>query len=465
MKKFLLYVAIILLLTAGMAAAADEPKLEFGGDYRFRFDYLKGTVHDYVSQEPGNPAVPGYKVWNNWLMLDYLALTVKADATEDLTVKARLNMYKVWGHQTMQPVQGKFFADRAAGPFDGTVSHVPTDSVLRVDEAYATLSNIGGAPVWFSAGRRPSTGGVPTNIRKNYEKTGTAGVPGIMIDYAFDGATVGFAPEIAALPGAYAKLCYGKGFDSGFQDPTGNTLKDTDFVGINVVPYDSSDLHINLEVQKGFHIGDQPSDTVFAPNTNQHAIDPAAPVIAPTANVGNITWWGGVIMGKVSNLNLFASAAQSRTSPDELNANGAGLLWDQFHDKANRTGTAFYVGGRYDIKSIGVKIGAEYNQGSKYWIGMVPAGDDIWTSKLGTRGEVYEVYLIKELANRPLMKNAKAFWRFGYQYYKFDYTGSNNWMGAPIKITNLNLTNAALAQNLAPLEKASDLYMVFEVLF
>jgi hypothetical protein len=466
MKKFLLYVAIILLLTAGMAAAADEPKLEIGADYRFRYDMLKGTVHDYVSQSPGNPSVPGFKVWNNWLMLDYLALNVKADATEDLTVKAKVNMYKVWGHQTMQPVQGSFFADRAVGPFDGTVSHVPSDSLLRVDEVYATLSNIGGAPVWFSAGRKPSTGGVPTNLKRNLEKTGPEGFPGIMIDQAFDGLALGSSPQIAALPGAYAKLFYGKGFDSGFDDQTRNTLKDTDFVGLNVVPYDSNDLQINLQVQKGFHVGDQPSDTVFAPNTNQHAIDPTAPVIAPTANVGDITWWGGVIMGKVSDLNLFASVAQSRTAPsDGVNAAGAGLLWDSFHDKANHTGTAFYVGGRYDIKSIGTKIGLEYNQGSKYWVGMVPAGDDIWTSKLGTRGEVYEVYLIKELKNRPLMKNAKAFWRFGYEYYKFDYTGSNNWMGAPIKISNLDLFNPAMAQNLQPLEKASDLYMVFEVLF
>ncbi len=473
MKKFLLYVSIILLLTTGMAAAADtaadtaadKSVLEIGADYLFRYDYLKGSVHDYVSQDPGNPAVTGFKTWNYWLMLDRLGLNLKANATEDLQVKARIMMYKVWGHQTMQPVQGEFFADRAAGPFDGIMGHVPTDSVLRVDSVYATLSNVGGAPVWFSAGRRPSTGGVPTNLKRDQDKMGTAGVPGIMIDYAFDGATVGYAPEIEGMPGAFAKLCYGKGFDSGFQDPMGNTLKDTDFIGVNVVPYDSNTLHVNLEIQKGIHIGDQPADTASAPNTNQQPLDPSAPVVHPTANVGNITWWGGVVMGKVDNISLFASAAQSRTDPNELNANGAGLLWDTFHDNTSHTGSAVYLGGRYDINSVGVKIGAEYNWGSKYWIGMVPAGDDIWTSKLGTRGQVYELYLIKELANKPLMKKAKALWRFGYQYYKFDYTGSNNWMGAPIKISELDLTNKALAQNLAPVESAIDLYMTFEVLF
>ena len=176
-------------------------------------------------------------------------------------------------------------------------------------------------------------------------------------------------------------------------------------------------------------------------------------------------------MGKVGDLNLFASLAQSQTDPVDgvvdPNTPRAGLLWDTNHpdNKKRLIGTAVYVGGRYDIKSTGTKIGAEYNQGSQYWIGMVPAGDDIWTSKLGTRGNVYEVYLIQELSNRPIMKRAKAFFRFGYQYYEFRYTGSNNWMGAPIKISDLDQTNQANAQSLEPLKNAKDLYATFEVLF
>jgi Protein of unknown function (DUF3373) len=469
MKKFLLYVAMILLLTAGMAAAADETLLEIGADYRVRYDILKGNVHEYISSQPGQGAMPATKTWNNSMMLDRLGLNLKANVTEDLTVKTRLLQYKVWGHQTSQPYQGSFFADRAAGVFDGTIGHVPNDSTLRVDYAYATLSNIGGSPLWLSAGRRPSTGGVPSNLRQNLEKTGSAGVPSIMIDYAFDGATAGFSPAIEALPGAFAKLCYGKGFDSGYNDVTKNNLKDTDFLGINIVPYDTDNLVINLEIQKGFNIADQPSDIAPIPNVNQSLQNPDPTVVVPppSTNVGNISWWGGVIMGKVSDLNLFFSVAQSRSDPNNQNAAGVGLLSDANNppEASRLVGTAIYVGGRYDIKSTGTKIGLEYNQGSKYWIGMVPAADDVWTSKLGTRGRVYEVYIIQELKNRPLMKKAKAFWKVGYQIYDFKYTGSNNWMGAPIKISDLDQTNAANAQFLAPIKKATDLYMTFEVLF
>jgi len=466
MKKILLYAGLMLFLTAGIAVAADDEEswITIGGDLRLRYDNLKGTVHDYISTDgAGNvAAVPGYKVKNDSLFLGRFGLNVNAQATENISVRARMLMYKVWGHETGGPVQGNYFADRAAGPLDGNVGHVPGDNALRAEEMYATWSNLGGAPVWISAGRRPTSGGVPTNLRQNLEKPVREGASGIMMDYTFDGAVIGYSPKIDDLPGAYARLSYGKGFESGYvssnqvegQFSQLNSLKDTDYVGANVVPYDTGDLFIDLQIQKGLHVTDY---TVQA-----------EPGFQPqTTNIGDITWWGGVVKGKVGDLNLFASAAQSKTSPNDHQFGGYGLLWDTNHPNNQKSliGTAFYIGGRYDIKSTGTKIGAEYNQGSQNWVAMVPAGDDIWTSKLGTRGKVYEVYIIQELNKKPIMKRGMAFCRIGYQYYSFDYTGSNNWMGAPVKISDLDLVNQANAQILAPVQDAKDLYVTFDVLF
>lgn len=480
--------------------AAGPSWLEIGGDYRFRFDSLSGKVHDYV-QYTGQPGitfsnfpmpgatttffatgVEGYKAKNDSLLLNRFGLNLKAQATEDIQVKARLLMYKVWGHETMTPVQGNFFPDRAFGPFDGTVAHVPSDNILRVDYAYATWSNIGGAPVWFSIGRRPSTGGIPSNLRQNTEKMGTAGIPSLMVDYAFDGLTIGVAPDIEVLPGAYAKVCYGRGFDSGYKFDNGifkNDLKDTDFLGINVVPYDTDKLHVELQWQKGWNIFNAPSDGV-------NFMGMQIPV---SLNMGDIDWFGGVVMTKFDklgpgDLNLFASAAISKTHPNSntfqlpfFSINGGapinggfGLLYDDDPmtpevDKKSHSGSAIYLGGRYDIKSTGTKIGLEYNHGSKYWIGMVPAGDDIWTSKLGTRGDVYEVYLIQELNKKPVAKRGKAYIRVGYQYYKFNYTGSNSWIGEPKKIADLNTTDPSKTQLFAPLKNAHDIYATFDVVF
>ncbi len=468
LKKNILAVLMLALLSSGAAWAADDMSwLDISGDYRFRADYLKGNIHDYRQADltgvnPLGFPIASYSVKNDTLFLNRFGLNIKANAMEDVTVKARLLMYKVWGQETSTAVNGQYFADRAFGTNDGTVGHIPSDNTLRVDYAYATISNLFGAPMWFSVGRRPSTGGVPDNLRQNQEKIGTAGIPGIMVNYAFDGMTVGYAPDINALPGAYVKLCYGKGFDSGYVRTSGVTLKDTDFLGLNMAVIDSENLHAELQWQKGWNIFDMPSDGVASFGTT-----------SPTENLGNIDWVGGVVTGKVAGLNLFASAARSQTDPNSstLNNNGTpwGLLWTSTlaggSGKDKKTGSAFYLGGRYDIAATKTKIGLEYNQGSKNWIGMIPSDDDIWTSKLGTRGHVTEVYVIQELNRAPISKKGKAWVKLGYQYYKFEYTGSNSWLGESTKISDLNASSPMNQQLLAAVKDAKDIYFTLDVQF
>ncbi len=451
MKKILSFALIsALVLTGSMAFAAEEGNLEIGLDYRFRVDSLEGKVHDHM-QFTGNPLAPnpvtGYTVKNETLYMNRFGMHMKANPVEDVSMKARIDMYKISGHQTSDPLMNVFFADRYGASNDGTASHVPEDSILRVDYAYATVSNIFEAPLWFSVGRRPSTGGIPSNIRQNNEKMGTAGIPSLMVNYAFDGMTLGYAPEIDALPGFYTKLCYGRGFDSGYQVEGGATLRDTDFYGLNAALYDSEALHVEVQYQIGKNIFDAPSDA------------------GVTANLGDIKWLGGVVMGKVSSLNLFATSAVSKTDANgHASAMGPGLLNDM-PSTDNHSGFAFYVGGRYDIAATGTKVGLEFNHGSKNWISMVPAEDDLWTGKLGTRGDVYEVYLIQSLNRKAIAPKGEAFIRLGYQLYKFEYSNSNNWIGSPHKISDMSTTNPMLQEGLEPVESAQDIYLTFDVRF
>lgn len=459
--------------------------LTIGGDYRFRIDSLKGKVHDYMQYNSSASypigattykATPteGYTAENDTVMFNRFRLKLDAQATENITMKTRLAMYKIWGHQSMSPVQGSYFADRSMGPFDGSVGYVPQDNVLRVDYAFATWSNILDTPAWFSIGRRVSTGGVPTNLRQNTGKVGSAGVAGQLIDYAFDGLTVGYAPPIEALPGAYAKFCYGRGYDSGYDTdtPGANHPKDTDFIGVFVDPVYTDNLNVELQWVKGMNIFDTLPDS------------------GVSTNLGDIDMYGAYVNGRIENagigdLNLFISGAISKTHPNTnlyelpfftvggttMNG-GYGLLYDDSDPMTpdgqgndSHTGSSVYLGARYDIHKTGTKLGAEYNYGSKYWITFVPAGDDIWTSKLGTRGSVYEAYLIQELPETPVSKFGQAFIRLGYQYYKFKYTGSNNWIGEPKRIEDLNTTDPSGTQNLAPVENAQDIYLTFNVTF
>lgn len=429
--------------------------LTVGGDYRFRLDSLHGevpTYYQYMGPTAMPSSLPGYYPSNDTLMTNRFGLNLKAKATRNVTVTTRLLMYKTSGMSTAGATNAGFFADRLA-ILDGSIGHVPSDNTLRVDQVFATWSNIAGQPFWFSVGRRPSTGGSPTHVRQNAERPGNGGVPGLLVDYAFDGMTLGWAPEIGVLPGAYAKLCYGRGFEAGYDSL--NDLADTEMLGVQVVPVDIDPIRIDFQWNRGYDIFDDPNNV--------------------GEQLGDIDWFGVGALSTIKDvgpgdLTTFASAGASITHPNGKHAllpggvdSGAGLLinGDQVED---RTGYGAYAGLRYDLPS-GTKIGGEYNYGSKYWMPFDPAADDMWTSKLGTRGAVYEGYLIQELPLAPLSSFvSKAFFKVGYQLYEFDYTGSNNWIGAPVKISELT-ASPMNAQMFAPVKTAHDIYGTFEVRF
>jgi hypothetical protein len=406
-----------------------------------------------------------YKASNDTLYTNRLGIDLHAKATKDVTVNVRLVAYKTFGSQDDSAVTNNgntpFFADRV-GAFDGTLGHVPTSSLLDVDRAYATWSNIADQPVWFSVGRRPSTNGAPSNLRLNNERPGNGGTPALLVDYAFDGMTLGWAPDIEGLPGAYAKVCYGRGFESGLETPS-NSLNDTDMLGVAVIPVDTDPLRVWMQWNRGFSIFDFPvmKNTAFG-NT------------APATSLGDIDWYGTGFMSTLKHvgpgsLNFFGDVGVSITHPNGNVSNNAGfqgLMTGQFFSQeapTSKTGWAGYLGARYDYEPTRTKLGFEYNHGSKNWITFAPAADDMWTSKLGTRGNVYEGYVIQELNLKPISSYlSKAFFRAGYQYYDFEYTGSNNWVGAPVKIASIQPTDLMLLQ---PVKNAQDIYFTFEVKF
>jgi len=425
------------------------------------------TMMPYLMNPLIADSVAAYKPKNETIYTNKFALDLKAKATQDVTVNVKLGMYKVFGSQDDNAVTGNaYFADRT-GVFDGTLGHVASDSKLNVDRAYATWSNIMEQPIWFSVGRRPSTDGAPTNLKSNNERPGNGGTPALLVNYAFDGMTLGYAPDIEMLPGFYTKVCYGRGFDSGFRGTVTNSLKDTDMLGVAVIPVDTDPLRVWMQWNRGFNIFDFPvmNDTAFG-NT------------APTVNLGSIDWYGIGAMSTLKkvgpgDLNFFVDGGISKTHPNSNISGQAmfqGLLtgspFNPDMTPESKTGYAVFAGLRYDLPSR-TKLGFEYNYGSKNWITFSPAADDMWTSKVGTRGHVFEPYIIQELDLKPISSYfAKAFFKLGYQYYDFEYTGSNNWVGAPMKISDVAAYTAGGGMLLqAPVDKAHDIYGTFEVHF
>jgi hypothetical protein len=86
----------------------------------------------------------------------------------------------------------------------------------------------------------------------------------------------------------------------------------------------------------------------------------------------------------------------------------------------------------------------------------------MWTSKVGVRGDVYEAYMIQELDRMPLSSFfSKAFFRLGVQRYDIKYTGSNNWVGAPVAMSDVK----GQMMTTTPLESATNIYATFDVKF
>ena len=151
--------------------------LTIGGDYRFRIDSLRGEVPAFFQFNPADPFNPPlvgtFKVKNDVLYTNRFGLDLKAKATRNVTVTSRLLMYKAFGNSDTAATTGTFFADRI-GTFDGTEGHVPGDAKLTVDTVFATWSNILDYPLWFSVGRRPSTGGIPATSARTLRSRGSA---------------------------------------------------------------------------------------------------------------------------------------------------------------------------------------------------------------------------------------------------------------------------------------------------
>jgi len=208
--------------------------------------------------------------------------------------------------------------------------------------------------------------------------------------------------------------------------------------------------------------------------------------------LGNIWHTSAVYQDKISDFNFFVVGGWSQTQPndngmfnDVIGMGAAGQMAAQGMSQqqiagalsmmglestpntSNENGYSVFVGARYDIDSIGLKLGAEYNYGSEYWISMSPGHDDIYQGKLSTRGSVYEIYGIYDLpTGDAISKYARTFIRFGWQHYEYDYSGSMDWNVKPYDLGNDMTNNMWVQGGGADFVESADLvYLTFEAYF
>ncbi|MFA7383363.1 MAG: DUF3373 family protein [Desulfurivibrionaceae bacterium] len=418
-------------------------------------------------------------IWTNRLRLD-----LRAKATENVEFKGRLAMYKAWGMQN-NPTDYSYNNGMGGGPFalsgymsdfDGATTRNPNDSILRVDRAYVNWNNIADSPVWFSIGRRPTTDGPPANLKLGSDER--MATPAAVMDWPFDGLTIGYAYNnlfgIEDAPGRI-RFCYGRGFEAGPDSDKNQTLNDVDFAGFSWDVYKKGNRFFYLQSYGAFNVFNVPDNVNFAnplefaawerDNTQFNPLDSSKDMLLGRANLGNLYHTSGVYMDKVQNLNYFLTGSWSRTDAQGMDEMGTSLLGEWWDEPEDRNGYHFHVGVRYDMNDLGLKLGAEFNHGSKYWIAMSPGHDDMYVSKLATRGDVYEVYGIYDIpGGEAISKYGKAWMRLGFQHYEYDYTGSGFWLGAPKKIEDL-ANDPMNAQFYTPIDKMDQVYLTFEASF
>ncbi len=454
-----------------MALGAPPSQGGFGFPGPYPVEFVRQAVQGFkqftpqqragLFQQMGFVPVESYDVDNDTLMTNRLRLNLNVKATENMDFKGRLAMYKTWGMQSNpSATMGSPFTLNSFN-WDGNSTRQPFDNILRVDRAIFNWTNIGGQPIWLSIGRRPTTDGPPAEIRLGTGQRMAS--PTAFMDYAFDGLTLGYAYQWGdgEMGTGRVRFCYGRGFEDGLST---NNLNDMDFAGFSWDVLKKGNRFLTIQAFEAFNLVNTP-DGIDYPNPLELSGITAGNGILDKAQLGNIYHTTGVYMDKIGELNWFLAGGWSRTNPSGYDEAGNSLLTSWWGPLEDQDGYSIYAGIRYDLNDIRLKLGLEYNWGSEYWISMTPAEDYLYASKLATRGQVIEAYMIYDLpTGEAISKYAKTFMRLGYLYYKYDYTYSGSWLGQPVDVDEL-ANDPLNAQFYPALDDMHQVYLTFDIFF
>ena len=444
------------------------PAAVVGGFFAAPPNGFNGATQAQIQQAMAGMAAAGmvpppdsYDADNDTLMTNRFRLEMKSKVNDNLSFAGRLAAYKAFGDST-----GVKFNQGSLGDvtFDGNTSSLPHGDTIRLERAYFNYKNDWGiVPYNFSLGRRPSTDGPPLEYRNNSLEGGSPLAS--IINWQFDGASLNFGLEDATgIPGAALKLCYGVGFegDWGNSYSLSSTQPDVDDVhmfGFISTLFDDDLTSLVLNYAHAWDITDGFTGLTVMPfivskqDTNgdgvpeYHFTQNSGGYISrlePSTNIGD--WDAASLMLRTNFSELFAdvdffiTGSWSHTDPSRISQNpyyelmGQGLLSSngvlESHD-----GYSIYAGAIAAMPYSG-RLGFEYNWGSEYWFNFTGAEDSVIASKLAVRGSVYEAYYIQPIGSDNF------FATLGTQFYDYDYTGSGNPLGAPVKISELNAFDA-----------------------
>ena len=431
-----------------VSKTATTAKVQSAGD-NLKWDVDFRTQGDNIQYKHAD----GSKSENDALLTNRLWLGAKYKADDNSSFFGKLSYNKAFG-DTADHSQSN--TNPGYANFDWVTNENATDNTVKVKEAYWLYNQekLFGADVpWgASVGRRPSTDGLPTNIKNDQSPNSPLSH---VVDVEFDGFSIKFDTQtLTGLTGSWFKICGGRGLTNAkprFQfDGTDYSNDDTkneniDMLGFIAVPYDNGQYSVHLNYAKAWNLigydGNDISNTspfmvaygTYLNNpTNQNAaaLQMATPQFKDVGDIQFATVLfktegiGNGISNYLDKTVAFASFAGSKTDPNALGMLGS---------PDSEIGTSVWLGvnAPCPILPDSAKIGFEWNKGSKYWRSMTYGEDTYAGSKIATRGQAWEVYRTQKLTNSL---------SFGLSYVlmQYDYTGSNSFFGAegtPIAIS------------------------------
>ncbi len=379
-------------------------RVNFAAELRTRFDWF-----DYKDDRNGK------KDEIHGAPTNRFRLNLTSQVTDNLKLTGRLTMYKRWQNNTPM------------NPSSANQARVPGDENLRVERMYAEyyFKLTEKFPMTLTFGRLPQTDSLPTNLREDTPRKST--YPGLSFDSESDGIALAVSlAEVTGLPDATVRLLYARTVD---QDNDWNTAYREPLYNLD----DSQSFTIQFEtgltgfMRNSLFI----ANYVFLENfvtpdlTDQKLFGLPFQAVDFPGNTGDVHKFTLFVMAERfldSPFDWFAGysymmtkgggMAKYRVGPINIPAYGLQATGDNRDTSA----TAWHVGMRYTLPwelLKNPKFGAEYNYGSKHWMGFNTASEDP-LHKLDVNGHVWDFYYLQ-----PINKN--LFFRLGYTMLHNNY--------------------------------------------
>ncbi len=474
MRKLLILGSLAIALSSSIAMAADDVeelsdyvdemderverietqvllnKINFGLGFRQRMDNYKQTMADGSDFKDDN-------LWST-----KFSLNLKSDIDDTMKFNGRVSMYKFWADQN----------PNAQGSMDPKQGRVPNDSSFYVERAYVdwTLAD-GIVPVVLTMGRQPSSDGPSHQFKDNTVRKATYSA------LAFDGATDGIVlttvlQNLTGNEGNAIRLVYGKGY----QEHETSQMSPNPYTGVDETVPDNvmSGFFIDAAVpgvrnsllQIGYVNAQDVPEMVSAGGGYTDTLGDIViqGVMAEFTNIANSGFdffiHQGTSVAK-PNGNSVSYAITSSSGNPTMTTN-MGLMTDSMTSSDVGTkevkGSAIWTGFRYTLPFANkIKIGYEYNKGDKNWVNFTWGANDV-SNKLAARGTATEFYFINEI-------NRYAYLRLGMTSIDYEYTGSGNYHGTPIKIDSATMDQYVAGGYMNPVDKVENTYLLFNLLF